>query len=146
MIEKRKVYAYIVQDRDLMVFEHPDSPEAGIQVPGGTVEDGEALEAAVLREAFEETGLEGLTIAAYLGQQVRDMRDYGKDEMHQRHFYHLTCSTVIPQQWRSVEQFPSGEASGPIHFLLYRAPLDNLPGLIADLDAYIRVLRGKLMT
>jgi 8-oxo-dGTP pyrophosphatase MutT (NUDIX family) len=36
-----------------------DHPNAGIQVPAGTVEEGEAPEAAAVREAMEETGLDG---------------------------------------------------------------------------------------
>ncbi|MGD7705334.1 NUDIX hydrolase [Microlunatus sp. Y2014] len=39
----------------------------GHQLPAGTVEDGEPFEAAVLREAAEETGLVGLAIASELG-------------------------------------------------------------------------------
>lgn len=31
----------------LLVFKHRDIPEAGIQVPGGTVDEGETLEAAI---------------------------------------------------------------------------------------------------
>jgi hypothetical protein len=46
-----KVYAYILDifaDGDrLLVFEHVDFPEAGIQMPGGRVEPGETLTAAV---------------------------------------------------------------------------------------------------
>lgn len=41
-------------ERELLVFRHPS---AGIQLPAGTVERGEAIEAALLREVREETGL-----------------------------------------------------------------------------------------
>ena len=61
---KEKVYAYIVKDHRLLVFRHIQFPEAGLQVPGGTVEEGEPLEEAVLREATEESGLEGLRLVA----------------------------------------------------------------------------------
>jgi 8-oxo-dGTP pyrophosphatase MutT (NUDIX family) len=50
-----KVFAYITWGIKLLVFSQPTAPEAGIQVPAGTVEDGEAVDAAVMREAFEET-------------------------------------------------------------------------------------------
>lgn len=79
---KQKVYAYITCGSRLLVFEHPHVPEAGIQVPGGTVEAGELPEAAVLREAHEETGLSDLKIQAFLGQSRRDMRDYQLNEIH----------------------------------------------------------------
>jgi 8-oxo-dGTP pyrophosphatase MutT (NUDIX family) len=42
-----------------LIFSHPDYPEAGLQVPAGTLEPGEHPEAGVLREAYEETGLTG---------------------------------------------------------------------------------------
>ena len=50
----------------LLLFRHPN---AGIQLPAGTVEEGETPEAAVLREVFEETGLRhGVRIVRGLGQ------------------------------------------------------------------------------
>ena len=77
-----KVFAYITNGHRLLVFRHTDFPEAGIQVPAGTVKPNERLEIAVLREAYEETGLQGLTIRRYLGDQIRNMEDVGKDEIH----------------------------------------------------------------
>jgi 8-oxo-dGTP pyrophosphatase MutT (NUDIX family) len=54
-----KVTAFVIRQnhsqRELLVFAHPT---AGIQVPAGTVEDGETFEDSVLREIHEETGLE----------------------------------------------------------------------------------------
>ncbi len=64
----QKVTAFIVRERhgvkELLVFKHP---AAGIQIPAGTVEAGEDLEAAVKREVYEETGLQSVEIEAYLG-------------------------------------------------------------------------------
>ena len=42
--------------REVLLIQHPN---AGIQAPAGTVEEGEAPEAAAVREAMEETGLDG---------------------------------------------------------------------------------------
>jgi 8-oxo-dGTP pyrophosphatase MutT (NUDIX family) len=50
---------------DLLLFEHP---YAGIQIPAGTVELGEALEEAVRREVAEETGLRLVEPCRFLGQ------------------------------------------------------------------------------
>jgi 8-oxo-dGTP pyrophosphatase MutT (NUDIX family) len=62
-----KVTAFITRQSkngdELLLFEHP---YAGIQIPAGTVEDGETPEQAVLREAAEETGLTSLSIHRYL--------------------------------------------------------------------------------
>lgn len=55
-----KVVAFILRERngrqEILVFDHPT---AGTQIPAGTVEEGESLEAAVLRETKEETGFTG---------------------------------------------------------------------------------------
>ncbi len=63
-----KVTAFITRPsekgHDLLLFLHPN---AGVQIPAGTVEEGETPEAAVLREAVEETGLAPLTIRRLLG-------------------------------------------------------------------------------
>jgi 8-oxo-dGTP pyrophosphatase MutT (NUDIX family) len=63
-----KVTAFIIREwagkRQLLLFEHPN---AGVQIPAGTVEEGESPEQAVLREAAEETGLAGFSVLRYLG-------------------------------------------------------------------------------
>ena len=62
-----KVTVYITRtdgsDKELLLFRHPT---AGLQLPAGTVEDGEDPEAAALREAAEETGLSDLELARLL--------------------------------------------------------------------------------
>jgi 8-oxo-dGTP pyrophosphatase MutT (NUDIX family) len=62
------VVAFVTRGRDqekkLLVFRHPT---AGIQLPAGTVDVGERLEEAAMREAFEETGLEELHLERRLG-------------------------------------------------------------------------------
>ena len=56
-----KAYGFVLREgadgRELLVFEHAGAPEAGLQVPGGTVEDGETPVQAVAREVLEESAL-----------------------------------------------------------------------------------------
>jgi 8-oxo-dGTP pyrophosphatase MutT (NUDIX family) len=63
-----KVTAFVTRTvngrRELLLFQHPS---AGIQIPAGTVEPGEAPEAAAIRETHEETGLRDVAIDQYLG-------------------------------------------------------------------------------
>ena len=58
---RHKVLAYITREqggvRQVLVFDHQDQPEAGLQVPAGTVEPGELIEPALWREIEEEAGL-----------------------------------------------------------------------------------------
>ena len=64
----QKVTAFIIRERngvkELLVFKHPT---AGVQIPAGTVEKGEDIETAVIRETYEETGLQFVEIENYLG-------------------------------------------------------------------------------
>jgi 8-oxo-dGTP pyrophosphatase MutT (NUDIX family) len=59
MVEKVLIYVVSrVCDADhLLVFRHRSHPEAGLQVPAGTLEPGEAPSAAAARELLEESGL-----------------------------------------------------------------------------------------
>ena len=148
-VPKRKVFAYLTH-RDatgerLLVFSHPNAPAAGIQVPAGTVEDGESPEAAVLREGYEETGLADLVLVRFLGERVRDMADAGRDEVHHRFFFHLRCSGTPPERWQHWEEHPS-EAPGARHlFECFWARLpDGVPVLATGHDALLPELLAHL--
>jgi ADP-ribose pyrophosphatase YjhB (NUDIX family) len=67
-----KVFAYITHGRRLLVFRHIRAPQAGIQVPAGTLLPGEKPEAGVLREAQEETGRTDLDLVSFLGEQMHE--------------------------------------------------------------------------
>ena len=125
MVEK--VVAYITRDDHLLVFRHVDSG-AGIQVPAGTLEPGEAPDDGVLREAREETDLESLTIRRFLGCRDYDMSPYGIAELHRRYHYHLECEGDAPSTWRHFET--GGGTSEGIEFELYWVRLpDQVPEL-----------------
>jgi 8-oxo-dGTP diphosphatase len=148
MQTKRKAFAYITRGSKLLVFEHPDAPEAGIQVPAGTLEDGESPEAGALREAQEETGLTGLKLCCFLGEQIRNMSDYGKAEIHHRYFYHLLCEDA-PESWSHGEYDPSDEPNHDSKTLRHRfdfywVDLADMPELIAEHDYFVGELRKHL--
>jgi 8-oxo-dGTP diphosphatase len=141
---KHKVFAYITCGTRLLVFRHTDFPEAGLQVPAGTLEEDEHPDDGVLREAAEETGLSGLRIEAFLGEQERNMIDWGRDEIHHRRFYHLRCLDNPPETWRHAELFPS-EGADPIEFEFFWIQLPyKEPTLIADHGALLSVLWSRL--
>ena len=131
---KHKVFAYITHLNRLLVFIHPFAPEAGIQVPAGTIKANEPPEEAVMREAFEETGLSDLTMDAFLGVHERDMSDFGRDEIHHRRFYHLRCEGDPPATWRHEERDSSDDPKQvPILFEFFWVPLPHaIPPLNAD--------------
>src|ERR1043166_7435805 len=92
----RKAFAYITRGNRLLLFTHPNNPEAGIQVPAGTMKDGEMPEEAVMREAEEESGLTGLTLVSLLGVRSFDRRP-AIDQIDERHFFHLRCDSEVSE-------------------------------------------------
>jgi 8-oxo-dGTP pyrophosphatase MutT (NUDIX family) len=138
-----KVFAYITHGQRLLVFRHADFPQAGIQVPAGTVQPDEHPDEAVLREVYEETGLSDFAEVYFLGEQIRDMRDFNRDEVHHRYFYHLPYTGDSLTTWRHDET--SGGATAPIVFEFFWVTLPNdVPELIADHDKFMPALLQRL--
>lgn len=54
---REKVVCLVLDGARVLVFDHQDSPEAGVQLPAGGVEAGETPAEAALRELREESGL-----------------------------------------------------------------------------------------
>jgi 8-oxo-dGTP pyrophosphatase MutT (NUDIX family) len=125
-----KVIAYITHGGRLLVFRHTDHPEAGIQVPGGTMEPGESPDDAVLREAQEETGLDALEIRVFLGVQEVDLARFGLEGLQRRYVYHLGLRGGAPESWLHYESTPSDGTPGPIEFEFFWVRLpDEVPEL-----------------
>jgi 8-oxo-dGTP pyrophosphatase MutT (NUDIX family) len=137
LMRKEKVVAYITRGDQLLVFSQPNGFEAGIQVPAGTMEPGEKPEEAVLREAFEETGLAGLEIVSFLGDREIDARKSGQNELHQSYFFHLRCTQTAPEQWEHKENHPHGSSTEQIIFALYWVNLSEAPELAAEQGALL---------
>jgi 8-oxo-dGTP pyrophosphatase MutT (NUDIX family) len=134
-----KVVVYITRGARLLVFTQPAYPQAGIQVPAGTIEPYETPEAAARREAHEETGLERLSGWRSLGERERDMADYGRDEVQRRFFFHARCDDPrVAERWRWIERSPSAGARPAIIFELFWAPLwPAPPDLVAGQGALL---------
>ena len=148
MLRRNKVYAYIIRGEHLLVFRHVDFPKEGIQIPGGTVEEGEDPALAVLREAFEETGLESLQKVSYLGSDEWVMLKNNDEEMHYfRYFYPLICEPPVPDSWLHDELYPSDGSPAPITFEFYWLPVAEAasslhPCYAASLDRLFDNLPG----
>lgn len=88
----RKAYGYVTRIKNekvqVLVLQHPN-PEAGIQIPKGTVELGEDPATAVIREIKEETGLNGLSLKGLLAE---DSWNYDDGALHHRFFYQINVS------------------------------------------------------
>ena len=122
-VPKQKVVCYVVRDRRLLVFRHLDEPrdESGLQVPAGSIRPGEPPAAAALREAAEETGLDGLRVTRKVGETTYDMAPY-RWETHHRHVFVLEVDGPVPERWVSSEDDPD-DGSDPKRFECYWIPL-----------------------
>ncbi|MBK7892702.1 MAG: NUDIX domain-containing protein [Bdellovibrionales bacterium] len=126
-----KVLAYITRihptGMELLVFDHVGMPEAGIQVPAGTVDPGETPSAAVLREVEEETGLSLKTQGCHLGRF--DWYRVDRDELHFRNVFHFELTEPIADEWQHVVS-GSGE-DHQLNFKFYWLPIDKASQTLA---------------
>lgn len=113
-----KVSCFVLHPRDhrLLVFAHTDHPEAGIQVPAGTIEAGEDPAVAAVREAEEETGFGGFRIVRLLDRRLLCEVRNGRDETHDRRYYHLSPPHGLPEEWDHGEGDPDTEEWIRFHF------------------------------
>ncbi|HZV12188.1 MAG TPA: NUDIX domain-containing protein [Candidatus Kapabacteria bacterium] len=104
----QKAFAYIVRYRsdtpELLVFTEED--QRSVQVPKGTVNQGEPPDHAVLREVLEESGLrdidviEKLGVAEYMVQSGVAMD--GPLEQQEHHFFLLKPRHELPDSWAHI--------------------------------------------
>ncbi len=98
----------------------------------------------MLREAWEETGLENLRVGAFLGVQTIDVTPFGRNEVFRRHCFHLELVGTARERWTHFEQNPS-DGGPPIEFELYWAAMpDDVPELAADMGAMLDSLAGDM--
>src|SRR5688572_6256334 len=120
----KKALVYLTRGGGLLVFRQPQYPEAGVQVPGGTVDPGEDVAVAAARELAEETGLErGVRLVRHLGVVEVDMAPE-REEVQERHFFHFVEEGLAPERWTHWERFCS-DGEGPIELELFWVPLDG---------------------
>ena len=137
-----KALCYVVRDGQLLVFRHRDHPAAGVQVPAGTLRDGEAPAVGAIREAEEETGRSGFRIAVALGTCDYEFRNtapgFERHELHERHFFALEPPAGLPDRWSHLAE----EGNGDFWFEFFWMPLRPDVVLAADQHAFI----GRLAT
>jgi len=95
-----KLCACVIRDGadgpELLVFEHP---RAGIQIPKGTLEEGESHRDGVLRELAEETGVTDVEIVRSIGTWERLTTVAGEPQTHKWEVFELRPTTPLDEEW-----------------------------------------------
>lgn len=123
-----KVLAYITREGEagleLLVFTQPmSSTDSGLQIPAGTVEPGEAIEAALYREVLEECGLQFSCGAVLLDRVIH--ADFDQE----RHYFHLSAAADTAGSW---EHLGTGNGDDRDWLFCCRfATIEGLPELAA---------------
>lgn len=144
MAYRNRVFTYITNGDHLLVFDHVDFPEAGTQIPGGTIEIGETPEAAALREVREETGLESLAVRSLIANETVDLTPFGKPETINGWFFHLQYHGERKDRWRHAERTPGDRSSEPIWFELYWISFQETIRLNGVDGRYLNQIRAAL--
>ena len=99
MITKTAAYIFrrAKQQNELLIFSHRDYPDVPVQVPGGTVDEGEEIIDALYREVEEEAGLVGLSIVRKLGTYQFYWQDINGEV--ERHFFLLEVLSDVSDKW-----------------------------------------------
>lgn len=110
-----KAYGYITRKHEghlqVLVFEQ-NSVGSGIQVPKGTIEEGETPLEAIAREMYEETGLTDIIVQELIAQ---DYYEHYSGALHKRYFYHLTTE----EKRDAWQHDPTGINERGLQFSLY---------------------------
>lgn len=140
---KTKVLAYIYRDlneeREILVFDQVEFPEAGTQVIGGTVEEGEDKREALLREIIEESGLVFHIVDVFpLQTSIYFYQD--RPEKHHRHYFYIEGSHLA-ETW--IHEVDSTGADNGLHFRFYWLTLNEAKEKLAgNMFEYLDLLQS----
>lgn len=134
----KKSCAYITRNgSQLLVFEGPGHD--GLQVPKGTVEDGETPREAVYREAVEESGIATFEDVQHLVTDVWNRRE-DPPRRYVRNFYHVPVHEAR-DAWTHTVTGTGEERGTEFEFSWVDLPTDASFAL--DLDDYLPLISGR---
>jgi 8-oxo-dGTP pyrophosphatase MutT (NUDIX family) len=141
---RKRVVAYVTRERDgsheLLVFDHQGMPEVPTQVPAGRIDAHENLEAGLLREVEEETGLTSILFIAELADAHEFERLFGVGA-HRSWAFHAVAAAGGPERWEHSVTGTGMDAG--LVFLCRWVPLEECPLLWGNPDPLVdRLLRS----
>lgn len=106
------------------MFRHTDFSyeEVGIQVPAGTLKDGEEPEAGAMRELTEETGYGCFRIVRLLGTATYNKLPTSA-QLHERHYFLAEPTDMLPERWNSQEDHDGLQP--PTHLECFWIPIER---------------------
>jgi 8-oxo-dGTP pyrophosphatase MutT (NUDIX family) len=118
---------------ELLVFDDPEHPYIGVQVPAGRLDAGEELEAGLLRELEEEAGLTNARIV----QELPAFEDHYPSR-YENHGFHVVLEEEAPDEWEHVVR-GTGDDAG-LAFRYRWVPLEPDPRLFDRAHPRLREL------
>ena len=95
---RRRAVVYATRERggrpELLTIESLEYPEEGIQVPAGRIDHDEEMEAGLLRELEEETGVRRARIVRELPEFECNYRTFSRS-----HAFHVVVEEETPDEW-----------------------------------------------
>lgn len=142
---EKKVYAYITREKEgqtqLLICTHQGGQEAGVQVPGGTVRQGETLEYALLRNIQEDSGLRQVSLGHLVAEELIYVKD--KNEYQKRHFYHVTLPESSVDVWEHRLENDGKNNASVLSYMW--ANIEKCPLLVEKQGSYIHLVEKQYM-
>lgn len=129
---REKVLCLVVRGTSLLVFDHADVPDAGVQLPAGGVEAGETPADTAVRELFEESGIR-LAAPCHLVSYRWEAQLPERFTRQVCHAYAFAAPDGLPHTWT---HFADG------YLFAYRWAALNAPGLDWEMDAALPALNS----
>lgn len=142
-MKKRKALAFITRrnhdgEMQLLLHEHVDFPEAGVQVPAGTIEEGESPIQAAKRESMEEVGIGRLKYIKTIGTYDY-CAEYDNNNIHERHIIHFHAPSGGEDRWD--HRVSSGGFDKGLLFRCYWKNLKSIGELAGDQHIFLDKIR-----
>jgi len=137
-----KVVAFVLHEGRVAVFRQDDE-DSGLQVPAGTLRDGEDPADGALREAREETGLAGVRVVRFLGRYRWDISPI-REEIQDRYVFQLAVDVTPPDAWTSQETHDGQRPPTDLHFTWLPLGAPELDDLAVGLATFLGRVRSQV--